>query len=46
MNLQGKRYKCQICRTEILCVNGGDGTFACCDTPVDEFELEPLPAGD
>ncbi len=45
-NQPGKRYKCQNCGTEVLCVTGGDGKFECCGAPIGEFELEPLPAGD
>ena len=45
-NQPGKRYKCQNCGTEVLCTTGGDGAFECCGVPIEEFELEPMPAGD
>ncbi len=28
-NQLGKRYKCDICSTEVLCTKTGDGTVAC-----------------
>lgn len=45
-NLLGKRYKCEQCETEVLCLSGGAGTFECCDAPLTVVETEPLPSAD
>ena len=46
MNQLGKRYQCKTCGTELICIEGGTGDFVCCDVPMIEFEIEPLPSGD
>lgn len=45
-NLLGKRYGCETCKTEALCLLGGQGTFVCCNAPMVEVQTEPLPAAD
>lgn len=45
-NLLGKRYKCESCGTEVLCLSGGAGTFACCGATLVAVETEPLPSAD
>lgn len=46
MNQLGKRYQCKTCGTELICIEGGTGDFVCCEVPMIEFEIEPLPSGD
>lgn len=45
-NQLGKRYRCSDCGTELICIQDGSGEFLCCDVPMTEFEIEPLPSGD
>jgi desulfoferrodoxin-like iron-binding protein len=45
-NLLGKRYRCETCNTEVLCLSGGRGAFTCCDQPMAVVETEPLPSAD
>lgn len=45
-NLLGKRYRCETCKTEVLCLSGGQGTFTCCEAPMVEVKTEPLPSAD
>jgi desulfoferrodoxin-like iron-binding protein len=33
----GKRYRCEVCGTEILCVKPGDGKMECCGK-----EMQPV----
>jgi hypothetical protein len=46
MNLLGKRYKCEQCGTELLCLSGGAGSFCCCEAEMGIVEAEPLPSAD
>lgn len=45
-NKLGKRYRCDTCGVEILCVQAGPGRFACHGRPMEVIELAPLPASD
>jgi hypothetical protein len=45
-NLLGKRFKCSVCNTEVLCVKAGDGTISCCGKNMDLQEARPLPSSD
>ena len=42
----GKRYRCQVCGSEILCVKSGDGVVICCGQEVEIQELKPIPSSD
>ena len=42
----GKRYECAVCGTIVLCLRPGPGTFACCDGPMAEKQMEELPSAD
>ena len=46
MNQLGKRYKCQVCGTEVLCSKAGEGVVACCGQKMEPQEPRPLPASD
>ena len=45
-NLLGKRFKCSVCNTEVLCVKAGDGTISCCGKDMVLQEARPLPSSD
>jgi len=42
----GKRYKCEVCGTEILCIKGGPGPVTCCGKEVKIQEAKPIPSSD
>lgn len=42
----GKRYKCEVCGTEILCIKAGQGEVTCCDKEVTVQEPKPIPSSD
>lgn len=45
-NQLGKRYRCETCGAEILCLTGGAGQFVCHDEPMKIIRLTALPASD
>ncbi len=46
MSQLGKRYKCEVCGTEVLCTKAGEGKFVCCDKEMKVQEPKPLPSSD
>lgn len=42
----GKRYRCQVCGTEVLCVKGGPGDAKCCDKDMELVQPRPIPSSD
>jgi len=46
MNQLGKRFKCQVCGTEVLCTKAGEGAAACCGQKMELQEPRPLPSSD
>jgi desulfoferrodoxin-like iron-binding protein len=46
MSQLGKRYRCSVCGTEILCTKAGEGTAVCCDKEMEAQEPKPLPSSD
>ncbi|MFC1913437.1 desulforedoxin [Chloroflexota bacterium] len=46
MNQLGKRYRCEVCGTEVLCTKAGDGTIICCEKEMIVVEPRPLPSSD
>jgi desulfoferrodoxin-like iron-binding protein len=42
----GKRYKCEVCGTEILCIKAGPGKVICCGKEVVAQEAKPIPSSD
>jgi Desulfoferrodoxin, N-terminal domain len=45
-NLVGKRYHCETCATEVICVKAGSGQIVCHGRPMDLLAAKPLPATD
>ena len=46
MSQLGKRYKCEVCGTEILCTKAGEGKFECCEKEMKVQVPKPLPSSD
>lgn len=46
MNQLGKRFKCSVCGTEVLCTKAGQGSVECCSKPMESQEPRPLPSSD
>jgi len=46
MSQLGKRYRCEVCKTEILCTKAGDGKPVCCDKEMVTQEPKALPSSD
>jgi len=46
MNQLGKRFKCEICGTEVLCTKAGEGTVVCCGQEMKIQKPRPLPSSD
>ena len=42
----GKRYRCTVCETEILCVKSGDGTATCDGQEMEVQEPRAIPSSD
>jgi hypothetical protein len=42
----GKRYKCELCGTEVLCTKAGEGSPVCCEKGMQVQEPRPLPSSD
>lgn len=45
-NLLGKRFKCEVCGTEVLCTKAGEGTVTCCGKEMVMQKPKPLPSSD
>ena len=45
-NLVGKRYHCEICGTEVICVKAGAGRMTCHGQSMELLAAKPLPATD
>lgn len=46
MNNLGKRYKCAVCGTEVLCTKAGTGVVICCGEEMKVQEPRPVPSSD
>ena len=46
MNQLGKRFRCEVCGTEVLCTKAGEGSVICCDKEMTVQEPRPLPSSD
>jgi len=44
MSQLGKRYRCEVCGTEILCTKAGEGHPLCCDKEMAIQEPKALPS--
>lgn len=45
-NQVGKRYVCENCGSEIMCVKKGDGRFHCHGVSMSLVSARPLPSSD
>ena len=45
-NQLGKRYRCEVCGTEVLCTKKGDGIIICCEQEMMMVEPRTLPSSD
>jgi hypothetical protein len=45
-NQLGKRYKCSVCGTEVLCTKGSTSSIECDGKPMDVQEPKPVPSSD
>ena len=45
-NQLGKRFQCEICGTEVLCIKAGDGAVECCSQPMTMMQPRVLPSAD
>lgn len=46
MAMLGKRYRCGVCGTELLCTKAGDGTPFCCGVEMQIQDPKPLASSD
>ncbi len=42
----GKRYICEVCGSEVLCIKAAPGVVTCCDKEVKVLESRPIPSSD
>ena len=42
----GKRYRCEVCGTEVLCVKSGQSLATCCDQEMKIQEPRSIPSSD
>lgn len=42
----GKRYRCEVCGTMVLCTKAGEGMSTCCDKEMQVQDPKPLPSAD
>ena len=43
----GKRYRCNQCGTEMVCLkSSAEGQYECCDAPMEEVQVTKLPSSD
>ena len=45
-NQLGKRFQCETCGTEILCIKPGDGAVECCGVAMQLMQPKVLPSAD
>jgi hypothetical protein len=45
-NQLGKRYRCEVCQVEVLCLTAGQGSFSCHDETMKRIAPGDLPASD
>lgn len=45
-NQVGKRYECDQCGTQLMCVKPGAGRFQCHEAPMALMVTKPLPSSD
>ena len=45
-NLLGRRFRCEVCNTEVLITKAGEGQVECCGKPMTVQQPRPLPSSD
>ena len=45
-NQLGKRFTCEKCGSEVLCIKAGEGEVECCGAPMGLLEPKVLPSAD
>ncbi|MDP2744596.1 MAG: desulfoferrodoxin [Dehalococcoidia bacterium] len=45
-NELGRRYRCEVCNTEVLCTKSGSGVIICCDKEMGPVQPRPVPSSD
>lgn len=45
-NQLGKRYRCTVCGTEVLCTKAGTGVAICCNVEMEVQQPKPVPSSD
>ena len=45
-NPSGKRFQCEKCGSEVLCIKPGDGDVECCDVAMQLMQPKVLPSAD
>lgn len=45
-NELGKRYRCEVCGTEVLCTKAGEGGLECDGQAMQVQQPRPLPSAD
>jgi len=45
-NPLGKRFTCEVCKSEVLITKSGDGDVECCDKAMTMLQPRPLPSSD
>jgi hypothetical protein len=45
-NQLGKRFQCETCGSEVLCIKAGEGGVACCGKAMELMQPKVLPSAD
>ena len=45
-NQLGKRFQCEQCNSEVLCIKPGDGAVECCGVAMQLMQPKVLPSAD
>ncbi len=45
-NQLGKRFQCEKCGSEVLCIKPGDGNVNCCGGSMEMLQPKVLPSAD
>jgi len=45
-NQLGKRFQCETCGTEVLCIKAGEGAIVCCSKVMELMQPKVLPSAD
>ena len=45
-NQLGKRFQCEVCGSEVLCIKPGEGNIYCCGAAMKLLQPKVLPSAD